>query len=947
MQLAETRIANLENLRKTGTVVLSMEDSREDIFNKEYQQALAAINSIVQKNMADFQPQVPTRRSDYHNPCEDPCVDSATFHNIAFHRTHTLISFIGNRGTGKTSVMLTVLRRLQTLRLCKEMEPSLKPLSSSSFICLEPIDAGILQSGEDIIEIVLARMFNYLQQVTNGNNLRAQYQEELRSLYREFDKLYQNLCRLRKGGHFLEGESALRELQNLASSHSTAREFKDLVWHLLTYIKILNGCKKNQYLVVALDDIDMYGEGRSQNCYTLLEEIFDYLSIPGIIVLATYNETLLKKNCSNHLREKFFENRKSSECSSTERTEVKNLVQQFLEKLIIEEYRIYMPMLARVDVSNQVGMSVRLDKSKDPELCSMFGDGNEIVVPVKTFLLRLIANRTNVYFDSRGKKRHFFEPYNLRDLSVFWRLLEALDNPANKGNSDQERTYANNRSKLFSYTMNPFASEKLEEGEGEYLYKLSQQPLERQERVLIDDIKRRWQSQESQKEKRAFLEGRWQHSYGELLHCLYYATRLQHNGMSKELIYCILSNYSLILNQLYYASDFKTGGESRKTFSQFVGTSIAGGWANDMLPKLRINLGLLKPTFFPLGAATLATQVFFGWEIDSDTIHALFNFSQNGKLGSTAERNRKVKAFVQAIELLGMFFTHVPEEGFKLTLEREIEEEKNEYVYFLESTQTQEIFFNALNFVVNSIDLSAYFDIITKTITEMFRQFVITWGISIYKGFYSLEQNSQTPRHIEKVNDINDPTHIQAQKIALENEMKMYRQMVGTNVYDPLPVLDTLSKEQIVKIIRQDADTVAKKVMHTVQRYSLRNEFELWAEENLLPLPLQNFDMMYNIIKRLANTNYYGRSIPESVEEGEVFNAFKQLYESIGQQLEEQDSFYRSKEKNERSSFSAIYRGCPFYKHFVESPSTQLIRIFTEVINAMTRGQEKANPAQI
>ncbi len=80
---------------------------------------------------------------------------------------------------------------------------------------------------EDIIAIVLARMFNYLQQSTNGNNLHARYQEELRGLYREFDKLYQNLCRLRKGGgHFMEGESALRELQTLASSHSTAREFK-------------------------------------------------------------------------------------------------------------------------------------------------------------------------------------------------------------------------------------------------------------------------------------------------------------------------------------------------------------------------------------------------------------------------------------------------------------------------------------------------------------------------------------------------------------------------------------------------------------------------------------------------------------------------------------------------------------------------------------------------
>lgn len=392
MEMMESRIANLENLRKAGTIVLSVKDSQKDIFNKEYRQALTAINHIVEESQSDVMRHTPKQKNGWLDPCEDPCFEPSAYQDIALHRTHTMVSFIGSRGTGKTSAMLTVLRQLQTLQCSKESEASLQPLASKSFICLEPIDAGILQSGEDIIAIVLARMFNYLQQSTNGNNLHARYQEELRGLYREFDKLYQNLCRLRKGGgHFMEGESALRELQTLASSHSTAREFKNLVSHLLTYIKTLNGCEKDQYLVVALDDIDMYGEDTSQNCYTLLEEIFDYLSFPGIIVLTTYNENLLKRNCSNHLRGKFFEGKKSSDCTPPEQKEVKTLVQQFLEKLVLEEYRIYMPILARVDVSNQTGMSVRFDKTKEPELYTMFKDctvqENEIIVPVKKFLL--------------------------------------------------------------------------------------------------------------------------------------------------------------------------------------------------------------------------------------------------------------------------------------------------------------------------------------------------------------------------------------------------------------------------------------------------------------------------------------------------------------------------------------------------------------------------------
>ena len=245
MELTESRIVNLENLRKAGTVVLSIKDSKKDIFNKEYRQALTAIHHIVQESKQEAKRYTSKQKNGWTDPCEDPCADPEAYQNITLHRIQTMVSFIGSRGTGKTSAMLTVLRQLQTLQCCKELEASLQPLAAAAFICLEPIDAGILQGGEDIIAIVLARMFNRLQQITNGNNLRARYQEELRNLYREFDKLYQNLCRLRKGGgHFLEGESALRDLQNLASSHSTAREFRDLVSHLLTYIKTLNGCER-------------------------------------------------------------------------------------------------------------------------------------------------------------------------------------------------------------------------------------------------------------------------------------------------------------------------------------------------------------------------------------------------------------------------------------------------------------------------------------------------------------------------------------------------------------------------------------------------------------------------------------------------------------------------------------------------------------------------------
>jgi hypothetical protein len=62
MEMMESRIANLENLRKAGTIVLSVKDSQKDIFNKEYRQALTAINHIVEESQSDVMRHTPKQK---------------------------------------------------------------------------------------------------------------------------------------------------------------------------------------------------------------------------------------------------------------------------------------------------------------------------------------------------------------------------------------------------------------------------------------------------------------------------------------------------------------------------------------------------------------------------------------------------------------------------------------------------------------------------------------------------------------------------------------------------------------------------------------------------------------------------------------------------------------------------------------------------------------------
>lgn len=204
MEMMESRIANLENLRKAGTIVLSVKDSQKtfSIKNTARHWPLSIILWRKANPMScDTRPNKkrlawPMWRPLFWTIGLSGYSVTSYSHDGFFHRQPRYWENISNVDGASPAANLAVQQGVRA---------SLQPLASKSFICLEPIDAGILQSGEDIIAIVLARMFNYLQQSTNGNNLHARYQEELRGLYREFDKLYQNLCRLRKGGgHFME-----------------------------------------------------------------------------------------------------------------------------------------------------------------------------------------------------------------------------------------------------------------------------------------------------------------------------------------------------------------------------------------------------------------------------------------------------------------------------------------------------------------------------------------------------------------------------------------------------------------------------------------------------------------------------------------------------------------------------------------------------------------------
>lgn len=157
-------------------------------------------------------------------------------------RIHNIISFMGARGTGKTSVMFSFLENLKS-GSCSSMTPMAPELERTEFIVLSPIDAEILRYHEDIMEIVLARMLNNILAATKKAD---HLQEPLRDLYRRFDTTFKNLRYLRTNqAEPLEaGESALHVLKELSGSHTVERDFRELVQK---YLEVYRSIQDNAY----------------------------------------------------------------------------------------------------------------------------------------------------------------------------------------------------------------------------------------------------------------------------------------------------------------------------------------------------------------------------------------------------------------------------------------------------------------------------------------------------------------------------------------------------------------------------------------------------------------------------------------------------------------------------------------------------------------------------
>jgi len=274
---------------------------------------------------------------------------------------NNIIAFSGERGTGKTSCMISFRNSLEKIEnvyessLMKEVYQKYD-ITNNIFTLLDVVDPSMFSYKDSIIEIIVGKMFEKFKKSKHMDDYLLK-----QNMIRCFDEVFKNLRILNaeKNNIFEKNTDNIEVLMDLASAVSLKENMRNLVDTFLKYISG-NDLNKNQsncnsgnkgYLVISIDDLDMNIQAGEK----MLEEIRKYLILPNVIILMAIKieqiEQVVRQRHVSQLNElsqyyKMLDNvSEKNNLLINHNMELINKTQKYLEKIIPYNHRIDMPYL--------------------------------------------------------------------------------------------------------------------------------------------------------------------------------------------------------------------------------------------------------------------------------------------------------------------------------------------------------------------------------------------------------------------------------------------------------------------------------------------------------------------------------------------------------------------------------------------------------------------------
>ncbi len=404
-------------------------------FYDAYRQAMAGVTEIVRTSLM----QTSRNNTDplFFNHREfaangtafEKILDDEYFYNYP----NNMIVFSGERGAGKSSALLSFVESLKSkdsaLYTDKFLEDMSKRellgissvsvaqmLKSCCFFSLPPIDPTALEHSDQILTVILARMFQAASDAWRKNEFSRQRGTEQSALsqknelIRQFSICYEHVNAIKNWDKKCQDYEGLEVLNGLGDASLLKKEFTDLTEQLLKFLCL--DSPGEPYLVIQIDDTDM----NIQHAYAILEDIRRYLVIPRIIIIMAADLSHLRKVVESSLLAGYHQGLGNRDKYA------ERIAQQYITKLFPQTRQINLPVLGTYFKEHADNIEIRYTT---PE--KMILPDGSAYTDVQDQIFRLIYKKTGLIFLKPQDGLHNIIPGNMRLHAHFLAMLVQME----------------------------------------------------------------------------------------------------------------------------------------------------------------------------------------------------------------------------------------------------------------------------------------------------------------------------------------------------------------------------------------------------------------------------------------------------------------------------------------------------------------------------------------
>lgn len=379
----------------TNPRIEQITEFEESIFKYNYINSIKKINDIIEKNGVMNNSDV---REKKYNFVENKNNYDECYNNI--------IIFEGDRGTGKTSCMLSISQAYKEVqegnvfnKISRENEfiPLIK--SNSQYIEVnELIDPSVFNS-ESIIEILVVQILKKFKEKVQNHSVDDGRTGKMITL---FKNVFSNLKIINNSNNYIYKDEVddIEKLLELSSSVELRKNLKELIDE---YFYVSDEGKK--FLLIQIDDLDL----NLKNSNKIMEDIRKYLIIPNIIITISLKLDQYKKMLDHKNREEY---------TFINETDIDNMSKKYIEKLFPSTNIILMP-----DMISESESDTNLINDKT----------------IERYIIDNIYNKTGYKFIKPRFGVNEIVPKTLREMNIFISYLDRLEKAEN--NDDKLKNF--------------------------------------------------------------------------------------------------------------------------------------------------------------------------------------------------------------------------------------------------------------------------------------------------------------------------------------------------------------------------------------------------------------------------------------------------------------------------------------------------------------------------